>query len=517
MTDWGLLGGNPAPGDPNGVRTVARDFGSVADDAEECHRQLTRIRDDWRGAIWKGRAADAFRGSIDDLPEDLAKLFASYGIASDALKTYAGNLESAQDQARTALGRAEGAAAEKGRAEADERRAAGDRGAAERSYSSLGLQYTAKRGLYEARRLAVLRTGQPDPGLQAAYDELRRLATNLDRTAETVRVARGAESSAQSRVTSASGSLRAAVSLGDQARKLREEAAERARRKIQEAGDAGIKNRGWFERALDFGKKLVTGDPDAWATVLDKLKTVANVLSVAALLLGWVPVLGQVLVVAALVVSALTLIGTIVLCANGRASVWDVLIATADVGLSVLGARGAASGFAKGLGQWNKAGLTRAFKTGVLDDIARGARKYGRLVDVMKDPSAKGFRSVVIGFSSNAGAAKRILHYDDARRATGALHHAYAISKSQVPVVLLKRGKDILEIGRDIDEGGLDQAWANAVHKTRDRFVHGLDPTPTLDLIDAARPHALDGLVGTPTRTSSVQLPGHPRVELAGV
>jgi uncharacterized protein YukE len=514
---WSLVGGNPTPGDPDAVTRIASDFEDVSSDAAECQRQLTRIRDDWESAIWRGDAADAFRRNIDELPNDLGKLTASYRLAGGALRRYAGDLRSAQEQARTALRKAEAADADRSRASSDKRVATNTRIQADQNLGRLQREYRSKKVLYDARRLAQLTSGHPDPSLPAAYNDLVRLYAEINRAQGEANRAAGAERGVQARIDDDEAQIRSATSLAGQARDLRRVAADRAIQGLRDAEDAGIKNRNWFQRTIDFVEKLSTGDPNAWTSLVDSLKTVANVLTVASLLLGWVPVLGQVLTIAALAVSALSLIGTLILVANGRASFLDLGIAAADVALGFVGARGAASGISKGLAEYGERGAKAVLRKGLADEAAKlalKARPYKRLMQVMKNPSAKGFRNVVIGFSSNAGIAKRLLNYDDARKATGWLHSAYAIEKSKVPAALIRKGKDALSYGQDFKEHGFDYANRNVLFHGKKRFVEHLDPSGATGDLDGLLGGPADDLFGKPDGGSTLQLPGHATITI---
>ncbi|MCZ4515937.1 HNH/endonuclease VII fold putative polymorphic toxin, partial [Streptomyces sp. ActVer] len=138
----------------------------------------------------------------------------------------------------------------------------------------------------------------------------------------------------------------------------REDAAGDAKRKLDEASDAGIQNRKWYEEVGDWVS-------DNWDTIVAVSKVVVAVLGVIALIIGG-PILGAIVLIAALVVLA----DTLNKYAKGQASLWDVAFAALDCipgmkGLTTIG------GLAKGL-----KGL-KGLKAG-MKGMATGARGLGK-------------------------------------------------------------------------------------------------------------------------------------------
>ncbi|MCZ4512346.1 DUF6531 domain-containing protein, partial [Streptomyces sp. ActVer] len=158
----------------------------------------------------------------------------------------------------------------------------------------------------------------------------------------------------------------------------REDAAGDAKRKLDEASDAGIQNRKWYEEVGDWFV-------DNWDTIVAVSKVVVAVLGIIAMIIGG-PILGAIVLIAALVVLADTLNKYM----KGQASLLDVAFAALDCipgmkGLTTLGglAKGLRTagklglkGMAKGLG-----GLAKNAKT-ALADGAKGA--YNRLKTKIK-------------------------------------------------------------------------------------------------------------------------------------
>ncbi|NUS29464.1 MAG: hypothetical protein HOV92_35335, partial [Streptomyces sp.] len=156
--------------------------------------------------------------------------------------------------------------------------------------------------------------------------------------------AKTAQTSAQSDVDNAQDALAAAKKMAADARKMREEAAHTAKTKIDEASDAGIQNRSWWEEVGDWFT-------DNWDNIVAVCKIVVAVVGVIAMIIGG-PILGAIVLIAALVVLA----DTLYKYSKGQASLWDVGLAALDCipgmkGLTTLG------GLAKGLKMLGKGGL----------------------------------------------------------------------------------------------------------------------------------------------------------------
>ncbi|WP_168220616.1 DUF6531 domain-containing protein [Streptomyces sp. RFCAC02] len=326
---------DPTPGNPDEVRTLADELQTFADDVGEALGKIRGLAGDSAVQDWSGLSADAFRDEFDGVPENLTKLQDSYDLCAQALQTYWPKLETAQGDADRALERAIAAQADLTAAQ----NALGD------------AQDWVSRAGDEADRLE--REGE---GAQPPDDSEVRAATR-DRQA-----AQQAQESAQGRVDDAQGRLDAARQLAEQAREMREDAAREAARDIDEASDAGIQNRKWWEDAIHW----VT---ENWDTIVDVCKVIVAVLGIVVMIIGGP--LAWVVLAAALVVLADTLIKY----ANGEASLWDVGFALLDCipgmkGLTTLG------GLAKGLRGLASTGL-RGISAG-LRGLGQSIRGLGR-------------------------------------------------------------------------------------------------------------------------------------------
>lgn len=112
MTDWALVGGDPALGHPEAFRSLADRLGSAAEAASCAVRQVERVGANLDGAVWRGESAEAFAAKLGELPGQLAKMHDSYSSASGALAAYGRLLQSLQERARIAVARAVSARSE---------------------------------------------------------------------------------------------------------------------------------------------------------------------------------------------------------------------------------------------------------------------------------------------------------------------------------------------------------------------------------------------------------------------
>ncbi|TDC76162.1 DUF6531 domain-containing protein [Streptomyces hainanensis] len=338
-SDWSPLDmdSDPTPGNPDEVRELADELQTFADDVGEALARVQGMADDRAVQDWAGLSAEAFRSEFDGVPGNLRKLHTSYDLAARALQTYWPKLETAQGMADRALDRAITAQAELSSAQ---------------SALSDAQDWVSRAG-DEAERLE--REGEREDVEQPSEAEVR--AATRDATA-----AGQARSDAQGRVDSAEGSLSAARELACQAQEMREDAAGACASDIDEASDAGIQNRRWWEDVTHWVS-------ENWDTIVEVCKVVVAVLGIVVLIIGGP--LAWVVLAAALVVLADTLYDY----ANGRASLWDVAFAALDCipgmrGLTTLG------GLARGLRGLASTGL-RGLAAGARG-LGQGIRRMGR-------------------------------------------------------------------------------------------------------------------------------------------
>ncbi|RSS17316.1 hypothetical protein EF914_25685 [Streptomyces sp. WAC05458] len=334
-SDWHVLDldKDPTPGDPQRVRTLAKTLHDFADDVSEALRLVKGMAGE--GAIegWAGKSATVFKEEFSGVPKNLKKLEKSYGMCGDALADFWPKLERAQALADKALRKA--------------REAREDLTSAQSRLSSAESWVT--RASKEADKYKDDPTGSKSDADKP--DEAKVRAATRD-----VQHAKTAQTNAQSAVNDAQSALDAAKKMAEDARKMREDAAREAKTKIDEASDAGIQNRSWWEEVGDWFT-------DNWDEIVAVCKVVVAVVGIVAMIIGG-PILGAIVLVAALVVLA----DTLYKYSKGQASLWDVGLAALDCipgmkGLTTLG------GLAKGLRTAGKLGLK---------GMAQGVRGLGR-------------------------------------------------------------------------------------------------------------------------------------------
>ncbi|MEO3842173.1 RHS repeat-associated core domain-containing protein [Streptomyces sp. B22F1] len=332
-TDWHVLDldDDPTPGDPERVKQLARELHDFADDVADALRQIKGMAGEDALLRWAGKTAKAFQDEFDEVPKNLKKLQRSYDLAGDALAAYWPKLERAQSLADKALA--------KGREAQSDLTAASGRLDAANSWVERATKKTEEYDGKEGRE-------KPDES------EVRAATRNATD-------AKSARASAQTAVDNAQGGLEAAKKMAADAKKMREDAASEAKDKLEEASDAGIQNRKWWEKAVDWVK-------DNWDTIVNVCKVIVAVLGIVVLIIGGP--LAWVVLAAALVVLADTLYKYM----NGQASLWDVAFAALDCipGMKGLTTLGGLAKMAKG-GMKAMAGL-RAMKAGVLGLAKRG-------------------------------------------------------------------------------------------------------------------------------------------------
>ncbi|WP_409059106.1 DUF6531 domain-containing protein [Streptomyces sp. SYP-A7185] len=340
--DWHVLDldKDPTPGDPDRVRNLAKNLHDFADDVSKVLRDIKGMAGEDAILTWAGKTAESFTSEFESAPGKLKKLKKSYEMAGDALSTYWPELERSQALADKAL--AQGREAQTSLSAAQSRLTSAD------SWVDRAGKEADKYKDDDGGSKAGKDVPKPDPDKVKAAT---RNATSAEK----------AQTAAKADVTAAQSNLDAAKKMAEDARKMRETAAGTAKKKLEEASDAGIQNRKWWEEVGDW----VT---DNWDTIVAVCKVVVAVLGIIAMIIGG-PILGAIVLIAALIVLA----DTLNKYAKGEASLWDVAFAALDC---IPGMKGLTSlrGLAKGL-KGLKGGLKglKAMANGV-----RGLAKSGR-------------------------------------------------------------------------------------------------------------------------------------------
>ncbi|WP_432094248.1 DUF6531 domain-containing protein [Streptomyces sp. bgisy100] len=336
-TDWHVLDldGDPVPGDPDRVRHLARELHEFAEDVGTALRGIRNMSAEDAVQKWSGRSAKKFKEAFDGVPGNLRKLRTSYEMAGDAIAAYWPKLERAQALSIRALAKGREA-----RADLTEAQGRLD------SSTDWVKTATAKTKAYDDAK-----------GPEAPDESKVRAATrNAQQAASARRDAQGTVDTAQS-------ALDAAKAMAQEAKELRQEAARVCKDKLEEASDAGIQNRHWWEEVTDFVS-------DNWDTIVSVCKVVVAVVGIVAMVIGG-PILAAIVVVAALVVLA----DTLNKYRKGQAGLFDVAMAALDC---IPGAKGFTSlgRLAKGAKALNKTGL-KGMALGV-KGMGKNVRGLGR-------------------------------------------------------------------------------------------------------------------------------------------
>ena len=134
MTDWSLLGGNPAPGSPGVFEDVAHALAPIVDHGESSSSSVRTMAQQAGSSSWSGTAAKTFAEAVSAIPNDLGALVVANQRAISALNTYSETLTTLQSQASQVLNRAQGD-------QNDINSASSSLGAAESSYLSADAEY----------------------------------------------------------------------------------------------------------------------------------------------------------------------------------------------------------------------------------------------------------------------------------------------------------------------------------------------------------------------------------------
>ncbi|MFJ1582511.1 RHS repeat-associated core domain-containing protein [Streptomyces sp. NPDC088197] len=339
---------DPVPGDPFEVKELARKLGDFADDVASALRSVRGLSGDTVVQEWAGLSGDAYRRQFGDLPGELDKLERSYRLASGALDDYWPKLETAQGDADRAL--AQGRTA---RQELD----------------------TAKSQLTNAdawvkRAQDKSKSYQEDPKPDVpppSAEEVRAAARNATD-------AQSAHTTASTAVHSAQAKLDAAKQLAADAAQLRDDAASTAQHALHEASDAGIRNKHWWEKAVDWVA-------DHWDDIIAVCKVIVAVLGIVVLIIGG-PLAWLVLAAAVLVLA-----DTVMKYLQGQASLWDVLFAALDC-IPMFKGLTTAGGLLKMARE-----LPALLKSGkALENIANSVRKGGAALRDMRETAVRMFR-----------------------------------------------------------------------------------------------------------------------------
>ncbi|MEU6222652.1 putative T7SS-secreted protein [Streptomyces sp. NPDC047042] len=354
--DWHILDldQDPTPGDPQRIRKLAGTLHDFAEDVSEALRSIKGLATEDEILSWAGKTAEVFAEEFADAPKRLRKLKKSYDLAGDALASFWPDLEVAQEKADKAL--------------RDGRTAHADLTSAQSALS----------GANDWVRTATEKTDSYDPAKSPRNDVPKPDEAEVRRATRNAQHAKEKQASAERDVASAQSALDAAKKLAQQARGLREEAARRTVKKLEEASDAGIPNRHWWEEIGDW----VT---DNWDEIVTVCKWVVTVVGIIVMIIGGP--LGWLVFAAALIVMADTLRKVL----NGQAGWGDLVWAALDCIPATKGFTSIAK-----LGKLWKAGGLKALGTGFMKGIGGGLLKKASQIR-----SGEGIRSITRPFKGS--------------------------------------------------------------------------------------------------------------------
>lgn len=332
---WNALGENPVPGEVDAVLRVASTLGGVCDQADLITRRL-RVLDGGTGPqVWRGEAADAFRGLLEKMGPDLIKLSTSHYQAQQALRAYAGSLGAAQSQARQAETDAERASADKAAADTRRQQAASD---------AAGQDATARAAQLRIAQARAQQLAAPlDPVYQASMQQYQQQVGAQQANARAAAAnARSRAAGEQAASDAAVARLTAAGKLAHQASMLRDDAARTATRAIDAAAASGLAHRNVFERAwntLNRELRDIVTSPEfaSWMNILSDVGEIVGDIGTVLALVPGLQEVGAGLILAGAALKGVAFLGTLLSGLYGGASTGQVLGRGLDFGLSLLG------------------------------------------------------------------------------------------------------------------------------------------------------------------------------------
>ncbi|MEU7488142.1 putative T7SS-secreted protein [Streptomyces sp. NPDC042319] len=297
--EWEVLGedSDPIPGDPEEVARLGKHLRRTADQIKRQAEEIKALAD---VDSWKGKAADKYRDQAGDTSEKLRKAFTRYDAAAKAMGTTV--------------------------------------------REDVHSEYASE--LYRAQKLA----GKALRAAKDADDEVRSRRVAIDKQPKdtpkddpTLKSLTGKQEAAEADLEHAKKDLQHAKDVRDNAAKA---AAEAIRHAID---NDGLKDGGW-----DKFKDWVGDNADVLEKVADIAGWVATACGVAAMLVGWIPIIGQALAAAlGTIAVAATIVGLachLVLAIAGEGGWFDVALdvvglATFGIGrAAIAGVKGGAAG-----------------------------------------------------------------------------------------------------------------------------------------------------------------------------
>jgi len=243
VTDWSLLGGNPAPGSPGVFEGVARVLAPIVDHSESSSSSVRTMAQQAGSSSWSGTAAETFAEAVYAIPNDLGDLVLANQRAISALNTYSETLTTLQSQATQVLTRAQ----------SDQNNinsASTALGAAEASYVSADAEYE-----YFRVKVDVLEGEKFVAGVAGDHAEAARLEAEILSASQSRNAAWNQRNDASQRISTSQSALRSAQKqLADEQTNANRIAAQRNEAigvfvgQMNAAADFVVGQRSWFDR-----------------------------------------------------------------------------------------------------------------------------------------------------------------------------------------------------------------------------------------------------------------------------
>jgi hypothetical protein len=106
MTDWSVVGGDPAPGDPGSIQLFAREVAHTADLAHQCRMELESVGASCSSMRFEGETARQFNTAFSVLTPRLSLVSEAYYGVAGVLRDYSRRLEATRREAMQATERA---------------------------------------------------------------------------------------------------------------------------------------------------------------------------------------------------------------------------------------------------------------------------------------------------------------------------------------------------------------------------------------------------------------------------
>lgn len=232
-----------APGSPQGVRQIASRIGDTGTIAFDAKREMEAINGVAGDVKWEGGARNSFSDYALDLPAELGRMASSYTAVSDALNTYAWELEDVRNQVNQALARYQVAESRKNQAEGEVSRAAVRLGQLRSQLRSARVNEAWTKTQYETVSLV-----NHDAGLYEQYLRARNWRNRLESEETAVEQVRLRH---QVIANSAGTEMASVVGSLDDLRKQRQQAEVRCKHRIDAALEGDLKNRSWWQKYGD--------------------------------------------------------------------------------------------------------------------------------------------------------------------------------------------------------------------------------------------------------------------------